>query len=133
MQAHDRLSVTKTPADVARYTIVDYRRSAIVEPMDMLMTTSIVEPMAMTSMQIDGRVRDELASVAASDFGGVPLGEAVRRLLREHKVRRVMDRYAELQADPDEWADYQAEVRLTTQTAGEALPFATDEYPEYNR
>ena len=37
----------------------------------------------MTSMQIDGNVRDELAAVAASDFDGVPLGEAVRRLLRE--------------------------------------------------
>jgi hypothetical protein len=57
----------------------------------------------------------------------------VRRLLREHKIRRVMERYAELRADPDEWADYQAEVRLTTQAAGETLPSAVDDYPEYNQ
>jgi phage protein D len=97
------------------------------------MPASIVTSMAMTSMQIDGKVRDELAAVAASDFGGVPLGEAVRRLLREHKIRRVMERYAELRADPDEWASYQAEARLTDQVAGEGLPGATDEYPELNR
>ncbi len=89
--------------------------------------------MAMTSMQIDGKVRDELAAVAASDFGGVPLGEAVRRLLREHKIRRVLERYAELRADQDEWASYQAEARLTDQIAGEGLPDATDEYPELNQ
>lgn len=84
-------------------------------------------------MQIERKVRDELAGVAAADFGGVPLGEAVRRLLREHKIRQVMDRYEELRADPDSWADYQAEARLTSQHAGETLPSARDEYPEYNR
>jgi hypothetical protein len=97
------------------------------------MPTSIGDSMAMTSMQIDGKVRDEVAAVATSDFGGIPLGEAVRRLLREHKIQRVMDRYAELRADPDEWASYQAEARLTDQVAGETLPGAHDEYPEYNQ
>jgi hypothetical protein len=101
--------------------------------MDIPMVRSIVDPMAMTSMQIDGKVRDELAAVAASDFGGVPLGEAVRRLIREHHVRRVMERYEELRADPEEWASYQAETQLTSQAAGETLPSARDEYPEYNR
>jgi len=89
--------------------------------------------MAMTSMQIDGNVRDELAAVAASDFEGVPLGEAVRRLLREHKIRRAMERYAEMRANPEEWASYQAEARLADQVAGEGLPPARDEYPEYNQ
>jgi hypothetical protein len=96
------------------------------------MTASIVASMAMTSMQIDGKVRDELAAVAVADFGGASLGEAVRRLLMEHKVRRVMERYAEMRANPDEWASYQAEARLTDQVAGEGLPDAGDEYPEYN-
>ena len=49
------------------------------------------------------------------------------------KIRRVMERYAELRADPNEWASYQAEARLTDQVAGEGLPDAGDEYPEYNR
>jgi hypothetical protein len=89
--------------------------------------------MAMTSMQIDSKIRDELAAVASSDFEGASLGETVRRLLREHKIRRVMERYAQLRADPDEWASYQAEARLTDQVAGEELPSAADEYPEYNR
>jgi hypothetical protein len=72
-------------------------------------------------------------AVASSDFGGVSLGETVRRLLRERQIRRVMDRYAEMRADPDEWASYQAELRLTGQIAGERLPSAAEEYPDYNQ
>jgi hypothetical protein len=94
---------------------------------------AIVKAMAMTSMQIDSMVRDELAAVAESDFCGVPLGEAVRRLVKEHKVSRIMQRYEELRADPEEWASYQAEARLTDEVAGDGLPDAREEYPEYNQ
>lgn len=87
----------------------------------------------MTSMQIDSTVRDELAAVAESDFHGAPLGEAVRRLVKEHKISRIMQRYEELQADPEEWASYQAEARLTDDAAGAGLPGAREEYPEYNQ
>jgi hypothetical protein len=89
--------------------------------------------MTMTSMQIDSVIRDELAAVAESDFHGAPLGEAVRRLVKEHKINRIMQRYEELRADPEEWASYQAEARLTDKAAGDGLPDAREEYPEYNQ
>lgn len=89
--------------------------------------------MAITTMQLDAGLRDELAAVAKTDFAGVPLAEALRRLLREHKISRIMARYEELRADPAEWESYQAETRLTDNAAGEALPDARDEYPEHNQ
>jgi hypothetical protein len=89
--------------------------------------------MAMTSMQIDSKVRDELARVAESDLGGVSLGEAVRQLIMEHHIAHINHRYEELRADPEEWASYTAEARLTDNVAGETLPSARDEYPEYDQ
>lgn len=86
--------------------------------------------MGVTSMQLDSGLRDELAEIAEKDFGGVPLGEAVSRLVKEHKINRIMRRYEELRADPDEWASYQAEAQLTDNTAGDGLPDASAEYPE---
>ncbi len=84
-------------------------------------------------MQLDSDLRDELAEIAERDFHGVPLGEAVRRLVKEHKVNRILRRYEELRADPAEWASYQAEARLTDNAAGDSLPDARAEYPEYDR
>lgn len=84
-------------------------------------------------MQLDSGLRDELAEIAERDFHGVPLGEAVKRLVKEHKINRIMRRYEQLRADPEEWASYQAEARLTDNAVGDALPDAREEYPEYNR
>ena len=39
-------------------------------------------------------------------------------------------RYEELRADPDKWASYQAEARLTDNVAGDGLLAACAEYPE---
>ncbi|WP_240724115.1 MULTISPECIES: hypothetical protein [unclassified Frankia] len=89
--------------------------------------------MATTSMQLDSGLRDELAEIAERDFHGVPLGEAVRCLVKEHKISRIMRRYEELRADPEEWASYRAEARLTDDAAGDGLPDAREEYPEYHR
>ena len=96
------------------------------------MARAIVTSMAITTMQLDSELRDDLAEVAKQDYEGVPLAEALRRLLREHRVNHIMARLDELRADPDEWASYQAEARLTDNTAGDALPPARDEYPEHN-
>ncbi len=87
----------------------------------------------MTSMQIDSGVRNELARVAEEDLGGVSLGEAVRQLVMEHHLAHISRRYEELRADPDEWTSYVAEARLTDNVAGETLPVARDEYPEYDQ
>lgn len=84
-------------------------------------------------MQLDSALRDELAKIAERDFHGVPLGEALKHLVKEHQVNRIMRRYEELHADPEEWSSYQAEAQLTDNTASDSLPNAGEEYPEYNR
>lgn len=84
-------------------------------------------------MQLDAGLRDELAQIAKNDFSGVPLAEALRRLVREHQIKNIMARYAELESDPDEWATYRAEAGLTDNAAADGLPSARDEYPEFNR
>ncbi|MDQ2707533.1 MAG: hypothetical protein M3Z25_07795 [Actinomycetota bacterium] len=93
--------------------------------------------MVNTSMQLDSETRDQLAEVAERDFDGASLGEALKRLLKEHKINRIVRRYEQLRADPDEWASYQKEAQLTDNTAGDGLPEAgceyPTEYPEYQR
>jgi formate-dependent phosphoribosylglycinamide formyltransferase (GAR transformylase) len=84
-------------------------------------------------MQLDTNLRDELAEIAKHDFAGVPLAEALRRLVNEHRINRIMARYAALQSDPQEWASYRAEARLTDNAAGDGLPPGRDEYPEYSQ
>lgn len=84
-------------------------------------------------MQLDSEVRDQLVKIAERDFHGVPLGEVIRRLVREHEINQVMQRYEELRADPEEWSSYQAETRLTDNVAGDGLPDARKEYPELNQ
>lgn len=41
-------------------------------------------------------------------------------------------RYGELRGDPVQWAGYLAELALTDAAAGDGLPSAREEYPEYN-
>ena len=97
------------------------------------MACAIVLAMAPTTMQLDSELRDDLADVARTDYHGVPLAEALRRLLREHRINRIMAVYEQMRADPEEWASYAAEARLTDNAAGDGLPPARDEYPEHNR
>ncbi|MEO7195696.1 MAG: hypothetical protein ABIZ05_12920 [Pseudonocardiaceae bacterium] len=54
------------------------------------------------------------------------------QLVTEHRINRIMHRYEQLRADPDEWASYRAETHLTDNAAGDGLPSAHDEYAEYN-
>jgi hypothetical protein len=89
--------------------------------------------MSTTTMQLDTGLRDELAEIARRDFSGVPLAEALRRLIREHRVNGIMARYRQLQADPEAWASYRAEAKLTDNAASDGLPPGADEYPEYNQ
>ncbi|MCK9897057.1 hypothetical protein [Frankia sp. AgB32] len=89
--------------------------------------------MATTSMQLDSALRDELAELAEQDFRGASLGEVVLRLVREYKIQRIVHQYEALRADPEAWASYQVEARLTDGVAGDRIPGASEEYPEYNR
>jgi hypothetical protein len=89
--------------------------------------------MVMTSMQLDSGLRDRLAEIAEHDFEGVTLGEAVRRLVREHEIKLIMAQYEKLRANPEEWASYQAELDEWDSTASDGIPDARDEYPEHNQ
>jgi hypothetical protein len=51
----------------------------------------------------------------------------------DHHFAMINAHYAELRADPVEWEDYQDELRLTDQAAGDGLKDAREEYPEYNQ
>jgi predicted transcriptional regulator len=78
--------------------------------------------MKTTSMQLDSDLRDQLARIAEHDYQGVPLGEAVRRLVKEHRIGRIIRQYETLRADPEQWAGYRAEAHLTDNAAGDGLP-----------
>jgi hypothetical protein len=84
-------------------------------------------------MRLDTGLRHELAEIARRDFSSVPPAEALRRLIREHQVNKIMTRYQQLQADPEEWARYRAEAELTDKAGGDGLPPGADEYPEYTQ
>jgi hypothetical protein len=89
--------------------------------------------MTTTTIRLDSSTRDRLASVAREQFGGVSQEAALNRLIDEHEMRQVHSAYARLRNDPEQWADYQQEVRLGENMAAEGLGNARDEYPEYNR
>ena len=88
-----------------------------------------------TTMKLDTELRDELASVASRDYGGVSLADALAALLKEHRhtlmARQVREGYAQLQRDPQAWADYQAELS-SLDGLDEPDVSAAKEWPEYN-
>jgi len=89
--------------------------------------------MATTTVRLDSRTRDRLATVARDHFGGVSQEAALNRLIDEYEMRQVHAAYARLRDDPEAWADYEQELRLADSTAADGLGSARDEYPEYNR
>src|SRR5258708_12849023 len=84
--------------------------------------SAIVWSMATTTMQLDTELRDDLAEVARTDYQGVPLAEAVRRLLREHRINRIMARYEDLRADPAAPARHPSDAPPTANPPPPALP-----------
>lgn len=93
----------------------------------------IFNAMATTTVRLDSRTRDRLATVAREHFGGVSQEAALNRLIDEHEMRQVHAAYARLRNDPEQWADYQQELRFAEGTTADGLGNARDEYPEYNR
>lgn len=87
----------------------------------------------MGSVQTSSKIQNELTAFARGKFGGVSPSGTVQHLVQEHKFEQINRRYEELRADPDEWVSYQAEARLTDNVAGDGLPSAEEEYPEYNQ
>lgn len=66
--------------------------------------------MRVTTVKVPVEVRDRLATVAAADFSGAPLGQVIDVLIAEHEDRRlrndIVGAYQRLQADPEAWSDY---------------------------
>jgi hypothetical protein len=62
----------------------------------------------MTTMRISKRNRDELARLAATEYRGATLDEALRSLLFEHETRAAFERLA---AEPQALKEYQDEAR----------------------
>ena len=89
-----------------------------------------------TTIKLDAAIRDELAVVAKEELGGVTLGDALAALLKEHRqaamVRQLHADYARLQRDPEEWADYMAELE-SLNGLHEVDTTAAEEWPEYNK
>jgi hypothetical protein len=76
--------------------------------------------MPMTTIKVEHEVRDALARVAADELGGATLNAALVHLLTEHRKAAVHAAYAKLAADPEKWAEYQAELAEWDAVAGDA-------------
>ena len=81
--------------------------------------------MSVTTIKIQGEVRDRLARVASDEFAGATLSETVDRLLVEHEearlARSIAAAYARLRADPEQWASYTGELDEWDVTAADGL------------
>jgi hypothetical protein len=70
--------------------------------------------MPVTTMKVQTDVRDRLARVAAEDFPGATLSDALSHVLAEHEQARtrheIADAYARLRDDPQQWASYVTEA-----------------------
>jgi predicted transcriptional regulator len=68
--------------------------------------------MATTTIRVDVETRDRLRAIAEAK--GRTLSETTRdaaaELERAELIREIRESYARLRADPEEWADYLAEL-----------------------
>lgn len=87
--------------------------------------------MGTTTIRMNTGTRDRLSAIARQY--GMSQETALNHLIDEHEMQQVHAAYARLQADPEAWADYQAELAEWDTTVGDGLPGARDEYPEYNQ
>lgn len=84
-----------------------------------------------TTVRVDERLHATLRELAAEEHRsiGEVIAEAVKRYQDEQFWAGVNEDFARLKADPAAWADYQSELALWDQTAGDGLE---DEPPYYD-
>jgi hypothetical protein len=74
----------------------------------------ILAGMSVTTMKIQSAVRDRLARLAAEDYAGATMSDALAQLIAEHEQDRIRRQiaagYARLQDDPEQWAGYVGEL-----------------------
>jgi hypothetical protein len=84
-----------------------------------------LESMSVTTIKLQGEVRDRLARVASDEFGGASMSETVERLLAEHEeaqlARQIAQAYARLREDPEAWASYTSELDEWDGTTADGL------------
>jgi antitoxin MazE7 len=94
--------------------------------------------MSMTTIKVDTEVRDRLAALAKSrgETLGALLKELVRKAEKETRWAELRISYERLQADPEEWADYLAELHSWTDASDGGFwadhKAAREEWPEHN-
>ncbi len=80
--------------------------------------------MASTALiRVDTKTRDLLAKMAEQDQTsiGEVAATAVKKLDRDRFWKSYNDAYAKLRADPEAWAEYEAEIRLWDSTLMDGL------------
>lgn len=70
-------------------------------------------------MKLPMDLRDQIGRIA-DEIGGT-MANALERLLDDHRRQRILDQYTRLQADPEAWADYLAEMNEWDSVAGDGL------------
>ena len=79
--------------------------------------------MAMTTVKISTETRDKLANLAAARKR--PMSEVLAEIVERERRRAFLEEanaaYARLRADPEAWADYQAEIRSMEGTLMDGL------------
>lgn len=96
--------------------------------------------MSVTTIKVDTAVRDRLSALARKR--DLTLGDLVNELVAKAEYEQywadIDASYARLQADPEEWADYMAELHSWTDAVDPDSIWsdhqaAREEWPEYNQ
>ena len=90
--------------------------------------------MTQATIKVDATVRDQLAEVARARHTTMRalLEDLVEQAHREQRWAEISEAYARLQADPDQWAEYRAEVE-SWDAGGDVDTSAAAEWPEFQQ
>jgi hypothetical protein len=77
--------------------------------------------MHMTTIRVPVAVRDRLAAIAASDYGGATLPQTLERLMIEHRERAILEAYTRLRDDDAAWSDYTDELCAGDRVSAETV------------
>lgn len=91
------------------------------------MVSSAPGARASTTIRVPLTVRDELQAIATAD--NQRIGDVITALLKERRKQKFWEEMRiaveRTKADPEDWAEYQAEIALWDTTSADGLP--TDE------
>ncbi len=90
--------------------------------------------MSLTTIKVDTTVRDRLADVARSRQTTMRalVADLADKAARDQHWAEINAAYARLQANPEQWNDYRADLD-DWDTAGDDDTSAAEEWPEYQQ